>query len=93
MDINLMLLGAVTMASFTVSMFFLRFWKTTHDRFFLFFSVSFFMEGISRILLSIVNYADEYGPLIYSIRLLAFLVILFAIIDKNWIRKSNGADI
>jgi len=93
MDINLMLLGAVTMASFTVSMFFLRFWKTTHDRFFLFFSISFFMEGISRILLCIVNYADEYEPLIYSIRLLAFLVILYAIIDKNWIRKSNGPNV
>lgn len=28
--------GAVAMASLTIALFFLRFWKTTHDRFFLF---------------------------------------------------------
>jgi hypothetical protein len=88
-DINLMIIGAVTMACFTVSLFFLRFWKTTRDRFFLFFAISFLLEGISRIVLTIVQYGDEEEPLIYMIRLFAFLVILFAIIDKNWIRPGR----
>lgn len=84
---NLMLLGAVTMASFIISLFFLRFWNTTRDRFFLFFAVSFLIEGLSRILLGLTDYNSEYDPLIYSIRLSAFLVIIFAIIDKN--RNKN----
>jgi len=88
-DINLMIIGAVTMACFTVSLFFLRFWKTTRDRFFLFFAVSFLLEGISRIVLTVVQYGDEEEPLIYIIRLFAFLMILFAIIDKNWIRPGR----
>lgn len=81
--LNLMLLGAIIMAEFVVGLFFLRFWRATKDRFFLFFSISFFIEGASRMLFKFANYADEYDPLIYSVRLVAFLVILFAIIDKN----------
>lgn len=78
-----MLLGAIAMASFTISLFFLRFWKTTHDRFFLFFAVAFIIEGASRIIRSLVSFPDEQEPLFYLIRLVVFLVIIFAILDKN----------
>ncbi|MBN8530751.1 MAG: hypothetical protein J0L97_02665 [Alphaproteobacteria bacterium] len=79
---NSMLLGAVAMACFTASLFFLRFWKTTRDRFFLFFAISFSVEGINRIILGLF-YSDEQEPRIYLLRLVAFLLILFAIVDKN----------
>ena len=39
---DFMLLGAISMASLIAGLFFLRFWKDTGDRFFLFFAVSFF---------------------------------------------------
>lgn len=81
-SINDTLLGAVTLSSFIVSLFFLRFWKTTKDRFFLFFSFSFMLDGISRLFL-MGNAATEYEPYIYSIRLVGFLLILYAIYDKN----------
>lgn len=81
--LNFMLQGAIIMAGLTVSLFFLRFWRTTRDRFFLYFSIAFFIESSSRIFFKFADYADEYEPLIYTVRLLAFLVILFAIIDKN----------
>lgn len=80
--LNDSLLGAVTLSSFIVSLFFLRFWKTTRDRFFLFFSFSFVLDGISRLFL-LGNTNNEYEPYIYSIRLAAFLLILYAIYDKN----------
>ena len=83
-NLNQILLGSVMMGLFTISLFFLRFWKTTRDRFFFFFSISFFLEGIVRLLLGLSIYASEERPLIYLIRLVAFLVILFAIFDKNW---------
>jgi len=74
--------GAVAMASLTIALFFLRFWKTTHDRFFLFFALSFLLEAISRLLyLTHPQQADD--PMIYAIRLLAYVLILIAIVDKN----------
>ena len=39
------LLGAIAMASITIGVFFLRFWKDTENRFFLFFAISFLLEG------------------------------------------------
>jgi len=86
---NLILLGAIAMACFTASLFFVRFWKTTSDRFFLFFAVSFFIEGCSRLMLGLIDYSNEQEPLFYLIRLFAFLIILWAIIDKNLLGKKK----
>jgi len=88
----LLLLGAVAMACWTISIFFLRFWKTTRDRFFLFFATAFFIEGIGRAILGLVHYSDEQEPLFYLIRLFGFLIILYAILDKNgwiWWKKQQ----
>lgn len=87
--INAMLLGAIATACFIVSLFFLRFWKDTKDRFFLFFAGAFFIQGVERIVLGLNRFSSEQEPLIYLIRLLAFLIILYAIIDKNWLRNRN----
>jgi len=38
---NQLLLGAIAMACLTISLFFLRFWQKSRDRFFLFFAASF----------------------------------------------------
>ncbi len=84
---NMMILGAVIMAGTTVSLFFLRFWKSTGDRFFLFFSLAFAIEAVSRLLLGLSNYSSEYEPMIYLMRLVAFLVIIGAIVDKNRVKK------
>jgi len=85
---NLMLIGAIGLSCFIASLFFMRFWKTTHDRFFLFLAVSFAIEGCGRILLGLAEYSSEQEPLFYLLRLLAFLIILWAIIDKNWFRNA-----
>lgn len=74
--------GAITMASVTIALFFLRFWKTTHDRFFLFFALSFGLEAVSRILY-LIEPLDVDDPMIYMVRLLAYVLILIAIMDKN----------
>jgi hypothetical protein len=89
MEINIMLLGAIAMACFTISLFFVRFWLTTRDRFFLYFSVSFAIEGCIRVMLVLLELPTEKEPLIYLMRLLAFILILYAIIDKNWLGNGN----
>lgn len=87
---NLALIGAIAMASLTAGLFFLRFWKDTKDRFFLFLGVSFFVEGLNRFALAITGNPNEDRPFFYFVRFLSFLVILIAIADKNWSRKSRG---
>ena len=88
----MMLFGAIAMVGFTISLFFLRFWRTTRDRFFLFFALSFCLESVARILLGINYMGNEQEPRIYLIRLVAFLLIIFAILDKNWRKKTRPAE-
>lgn len=80
---DLMLLGAISIASVTASMFFLRFWRTTGDRFFLFFAISFGVEGVNRAALGLMSHPNEGIPFFYLVRLLSFALILVAIGHKN----------
>lgn len=75
--------GAIAMASLVIALFFLRFWKSTQDRFFLFFAISFTLEACSRLLLALSAYQNESAPLYYLIRLVGYSLILVAIVDKN----------
>jgi hypothetical protein len=86
---NQILLGAIAMANLTIGLFFLRFWKKTRDRFFLFFAVAFSLEGLNRVLLGLFNETTENEPFFYLVRLLSFVLILIAIIDKNRINNSQ----
>jgi uncharacterized membrane protein HdeD (DUF308 family) len=85
---DLALLGAISMASLVAGLFFLRFWNDTGDRFFLFFAVSFFVEGLNRFALALTSNPNEDQPLIYFVRFLSFLIILIAIADKNISKKK-----
>ena len=84
-----MLLGAISMSCLVAGVFFLRFWKDTHDRFFLFFALSFFIEGINRFALGLTSNPNEALPFFYFIRFLSFCLILVAIIHKNLEKKSR----
>ncbi len=80
---NTMLLGAIVMASAVIGLFFLRFWRSTGDRFFLFFALSFFIDAVNRLALGPANQTDDNSPFYYMIRLVSYGLILFAIYDKN----------
>lgn len=78
------MLGALAMASFICSLFFLRFHRDTRDRLFVFFSISFFLEGMNRTLLAVQSAVwTEGDPWLYLIRLFAYLTILVGIVSKN----------
>ncbi len=66
-----------------VSMFFLRFWKTTRDRLFLFFSGAFALMLVERILRVALDITTEWLPMVYLLRLAAFVMIAYGILDKN----------
>ena len=84
---NQMLIGGIVVASTLAGLFFLRFWRKTGDRFFLFFATSFWVEAVNRAVLGLVTDQNEDRPFFYFIRFLSFLLILIAIVDKNWLRK------
>jgi hypothetical protein len=82
-DMDQMLMGAVALASLLVGLFFFRFWRHTHDRFFLYFALAFWIEAGNRVALGLLVNANEDGALFYTVRLLAYGLILAAIWQKN----------
>lgn len=86
-------LSGICMASFAASgLFFLKFWRVSKDRFFLFFCFASWILAIERVVLLVVR--EVYGATananiaesnswVYLLRLFAFLLILIAIFEKN----------
>ena len=81
--LQIFLMGAAAMGSLAAALFFLRFWTRTRDSFFLFFSVAFLIEGVSRLPLALEHVPDETEPLYYLPRLVAFSLIALAVVLKN----------
>lgn len=84
------LLGAITMAAGVIGLYFLRFWRTFGDRFFLYFALAFWIEGLSRVHIAITNARHEDAPEYYLIRLLAYSLILLAVWEKNRANRRAG---
>ena len=82
MSPNAFILGMLVMAASVVGTFFLRFWRRTGDRLFAIFAVAFWLMGLNWLLLGIYA-GDEINSAVYAIRLVAFVLILIAIVDKN----------
>jgi hypothetical protein len=77
------LLGATAMACWVATLFFFRFWRETGDRLFLMFSAAFLLLGLTRLGLALSHEPSEGETYLYWVRLIAFLLILVAIADKN----------
>jgi Fe2+ transport system protein B len=79
--------GMLVMGCLVAGLFFLRYWKQTRDRLFLFFALAFWVYAGQRIAVASSRVAAEDQIVQYVIRLVAFLLILIAIIDKNRPRR------
>ena len=78
------IMGATATASAVVALFFLKFWRKTGDRLFGMFAVAFLLLGITRLGLAFAQETSVEGQTHwYWVRLVAFLLILIAIVDKN----------
>lgn len=80
-------MGATAMGCGVAGLFFLRFWHRTHDRLFLIFALAFWTLGLVRVALLLSGGVSESRMYIYLFRLLAYALIVVAIIDKN---RSGG---
>jgi hypothetical protein len=83
MMFNQYLDGAATISQLVIAMFFLQFWSKTRDRLFLFFSGAFVFLMIERIARAVMVAQTEWAPYVYTLRLLAFIMIITAVVDKN----------
>jgi hypothetical protein len=75
--------GAAACGFLVCGIFFLRFWRRTHDQLFLAFALAFALLGINEAVLTLANLPTEDRGAIFLIRLAAFLLILVAIVRKN----------
>jgi hypothetical protein len=87
---NQFMQGAVVMGCAVIALFFLRFWSKSRDRLFLFFSAAFWLMGIDWLALAFGN-SEEPQTALYAVRLIAFVVIIVGIVDKN--RSTNSRNL
>jgi hypothetical protein len=75
--------GALVMAYAVIALFFLRFRRSTGDRLHTMFALAFGLLAVQRFLLSVAGEWRERSLWLYGLRLLAFALIILAIVDKN----------
>ncbi len=75
--------GAITLGFLVAGLFFLRFWRRTHDRLFLAFAIAFALLGVGQAVQALANIPQEERSFIFLIRLAAFTLILAAVVRKN----------
>jgi hypothetical protein len=86
-----MVTGAIIMGFAIAGLFFLRFWRETHDRLFAFFASAFFILAVSRAAFGLMILRDSHGDYLYWVRLVAFSMILVAILDKNMVKRTSDS--
>jgi hypothetical protein len=83
------LYGMVTMGYMVAGLFFAKFWSRSRDPLFIIFALAFWILAASQTLLAIFNLPREEQGWVYILRLLAFALIIVAIVHKN-ISKRIG---
>ncbi|MGH7268632.1 MAG: DUF5985 family protein [Candidatus Rokuibacteriota bacterium] len=78
-----MVLGALAFGSGLAGVFFLRFGHQTGDRLFYHFATAFWLLALHWTLLGLTDPSYEHRPILYLLRLAAFVVVLLGIVLKN----------
>jgi hydrogenase/urease accessory protein HupE len=83
---TLFLWGACAMASATIALFFWSFYRRTAERLLATFALGFATLAVHWVGLAIVQPVEETRHYFYVLRLVAFLLIIIGIVDKNLAR-------
>jgi hypothetical protein len=83
--------GGLVACCLVAALFFLRFWRSTSDRLFLFFAASFLVFSLNWLVLALLGVPEETRHLVFLIRLLAFGLMLLGIWDKNRREKRSSS--
>ena len=77
------LAGALTLSFLIAALFFLKFWRKTRDRLFVYFSIAFVLFAINQVATALLENDMERAGYAYILRVLGYMLILFAIVEKN----------
>ncbi len=78
-----LLYGILVAGSLVAGLAFFKYWRKSGDRLFAMFAVSFWLLALNWAVLPFVPVAFESREIFYLIRLAAFSLIIWAIVDKN----------
>jgi Family of unknown function (DUF5985) len=81
--LNDFLLGAIALGCALAALFFVRFWRNARDRLFVWFAATFALLAVHWTLVALTDPTDEHRPLLYLLRLAAFVILLGGILEKN----------
>lgn len=80
--------GMATAGSWAIGLILLRLWRETADRFFALFGVAFWVLSLNWLGLAVADPPSGGRHYFYLTRLVAFVLIIAAIVDKNRTSRS-----
>lgn len=80
--------GSLSTETTIAALFFVRYWRVSGDRLFGYFALAFAFMAINWIAVSIIDPKLEGTHYVYLLRLVAFILIIIGILDKN---RRSGA--
>jgi uncharacterized membrane protein YeiB len=83
LNLTLVTGGAIIMGYAVAAVFFLKFWRRTADSLFLAFAAAFLLLAATPLLTALLEVPREEQSPFYLLRLLAFLIIIVAIVGKS----------
>jgi hypothetical protein len=83
-----LLSGIIACGSFVAALHFFKSWRRSGDRLLALFAAAFALFAANAVALGLTDPAGEVRVLLYAVRLVGFLLILVAIIDKNRVRHD-----
>jgi hypothetical protein len=81
--------GIVTAGFLVCGLFFLKFWSRSNDFLFLAFAAAFWLLALNAATVTLVQVAVESRSWLYLIRVVAYLLIVIAIVKKNTSRSEQ----
>lgn len=82
-DYLVFLQGVSATGAWIGGLLFLRFWRESRDPLFAFFGAAFWLLSLSWTLLALTSPTEEARPYVYALRLVAFVLIITAMVVKN----------
>jgi hypothetical protein len=76
-------LGGATVSSLVIAAFLFKYWRESRDRLLFLFGLAFLVLALNWLLVTVVHPSNETRHYLYTVRLVAFLLILGGILDKN----------
>lgn len=79
--------GASAMACMAISLVFLKHWRRSSDRLLLAFASAFAILCVEFGVIAVMPIGAEWRPYVYGVRLLAFGLLIWGVVDKNRHRR------